>query len=396
MKILNIVSLQTKGGVEVIYQDLCSALKEHSQFTYVTSTRIHPAVDEQLKMAGVRRCMSNRLGLLRLPRWKWLRNLRFKWLIQREKPDLIVSWNRLHDLPVIPQHIPFIHYEHGTSWYRHQVQEATSILKRADLIITASHAAKRMIELRWLHEASAKVVVNRNALPSSRALPKPRRSSEKIRIGFAGRFHPVKAPDVVVKVARELKGRHVNFEVSFAGGGELLEKTKALTRALELQDQVKFLGHVHDMAEFYSSLDFLICPSIREPFGLVPLEAMAQGCIPLVTRVDGLVESIGPTAPELVLEAMNDEVQANRSVEFVYDPFADQLRPPRSVAPKIIADRILELANRATTEELRERLKQRVKEEFSFSDFVLRQLNHYNNLVTERSAQKPLWSTHGD
>ncbi|HEB71492.1 MAG TPA: glycosyltransferase [Nitrospirae bacterium] len=60
----------------------------------------------------------------------------------------------------------------------------------------------------------------------------------------------------------------------------------------ESTDRVKFLGLRSDMAKLYRQADFLVMLSIKEPFGLIVLEAMASGCLPIVADDGGMAEMV--------------------------------------------------------------------------------------------------------
>lgn len=378
MRIMNVASLQTKGGVEVIYADMCNALAGHQLEHFVMSSRINDEILRCINTISSPPYFHNKWGALHLPRIPQLRQWRFNSAFKESRPDLVVGWNRLHDFPTLPKNIPFIHYEHGTSWYEHPPQEALAILNRADRIICASHAAKRMIELKWLKRSDEKIVVNRNAVPSSRSEKRPRKESSELRLAFAGRFHPVKAPWVVLQVLLKLP----KATASFAGKGEQWEPTKKLAEQLGLADRVRFLGHVTDMPAFYAEHDYLICPSVREPFGLVAVEAMLQGCIPLTTHVDGLSEALVGEQHRLCVPATLSLEAAHelghtgdlRHVTHVYDPTTDGLRGVLFPNPTAFAEKITQIeSSPADKQKLQEKLQQRALEEYSFKSFIERQ-----------------------
>lgn len=384
MKILNIVSLQTKGGVEVIYTDICRA-SQNSNITFSSGSTIHPEVQLQLSTLAANIYQHNRLGFLPIPKLGSLRQAHFNHILKSEKPDLIVGWNRLHDMPVLPNDIPFIHYEHGTSWYEHPVDDAMNILERADQIIAASFAAKRMLELKWFKSPQAKIIVNRNALPTSRAETGIREKNSCLQIGFAGRFHPVKAPWTVVETVSELEKAGTKVRALFAGKGQLLEATKSLAKNLKVDSQCNFLGLVSDMPEFYRKLDYLIVPSIREPFGLVPVEAMAHGCIPIVCNVDGLVESIGEFASTLSIKAtlpLSEEMKImNHNLSKVYEPVSDTLRDPKCLAAGDVAKTILKIEeNPGLKSEIIQYLTKRSQTDFTFGKYMRDQEECYSSV----------------
>jgi len=57
-------------------------------------------------------------------------------------------------------------------------------------------------------------------------------------------------------------------------------------------DRVKFLGLVDDMPKLYREADVMALFSIVEPFGLVALEAMASGALPIVSNDGGMAEIV--------------------------------------------------------------------------------------------------------
>ncbi|HHF58962.1 MAG TPA: glycosyltransferase family 1 protein, partial [Thermoplasmatales archaeon] len=77
--------------------------------------------------------------------------------------------------------------------------------------------------------------------------------------------------------------------------GRLLPLMKSLSKMLDIDDYVEFLGYVpdKDLPELYRSSDLLILPSITgESFGITLLEAMASGLPVIGTNVGGIPEII--------------------------------------------------------------------------------------------------------
>ncbi len=67
---------------------------------------------------------------------------------------------------------------------------------------------------------------------------------------------------------------------------------RAEAERLGLTDRVVFLGHVDDLSEVLPAADVLLLPSLHESFGLVALEAMACGVVPVVTDRGGAADFI--------------------------------------------------------------------------------------------------------
>ena len=121
---------------------------------------------------------------------------------------------------------------------------------------------------------------------------------------FVGRIQPLKAPEVLVKAAAELLGRHPDWRgqlvVAVLGGpsGSGLEHPQSLqelTAALGLSAQVRFVPPVSrpELARWYRAADLVVVPSYSESFGLVAVEAQACGTPVVAADVGGLPTAVG-------------------------------------------------------------------------------------------------------
>ena len=81
----------------------------------------------------------------------------------------------------------------------------------------------------------------------------------------------------VIRAARILMDRSLNFRVLIAGDGPLRESLESLAMHLKLQDKVTFVGEVGEkkLERLYLASDIVLLPSIVEAFGLPVVEAMA-------------------------------------------------------------------------------------------------------------------------
>lgn len=107
----------------------------------------------------------------------------------------------------------------------------------------------------------------------------------------ASNFRKVKnLPAVVAVAARVAAQRPVRLVL--AGDGPEVPAVRELVAAAGLTDSTLFLGHVDDLAEVLPAADVLLLPSLHESFGLVALEAMACGVVPVVTDRGGAADFI--------------------------------------------------------------------------------------------------------
>ncbi|HKT02436.1 MAG TPA: glycosyltransferase, partial [Rugosimonospora sp.] len=115
-------------------------------------------------------------------------------------------------------------------------------------------------------------------------------------VAFVGRIQPLKAPDVLLRAAAELRRRDPEtadrLTVAIVGGnsGSGLDLA-ALASELGLERVVRFLPPQgrDALADLYRAADLVAVPSYNESFGLVALEAQACGTPVVAAAVGGLV-----------------------------------------------------------------------------------------------------------
>ncbi|HEV7899230.1 MAG TPA: glycosyltransferase, partial [Planosporangium sp.] len=122
-------------------------------------------------------------------------------------------------------------------------------------------------------------------------------------VAFVGRIQPLKAPDVLLRAAAELRARDPEtagrLVVAVCGGpsGTGLERPAALIELagdLGISDAVRFLPPQSGeaLADLYRAADLVAVPSYNESFGLVALEAQACGTPVVAAAVGGLVTAV--------------------------------------------------------------------------------------------------------
>lgn len=122
-------------------------------------------------------------------------------------------------------------------------------------------------------------------------------------VAFVGRIQPLKAPDVLLRAAAELRARDpelgARLIVAICGGpsGSGLDRPTALmdlAAELGIADCVRFLAPQprEDLAELFRAVDLVAVPSHNESFGLVAIEAQACGTPVVAAAVGGLVTAV--------------------------------------------------------------------------------------------------------
>lgn len=124
----------------------------------------------------------------------------------------------------------------------------------------------------------------------SRTIERLPRTQPDLRAIYLGRIEDVSKG--VFWLPAILDGVSRNISLTIAGDGPDLPALR--TKFAPQGDRVRFLGFV-DPSDVFSLLlnhDVLIMPSRFEGFGLTIIEAMAAGCVPVVSRLDGVTDTI--------------------------------------------------------------------------------------------------------
>ena len=137
-------------------------------------------------------------------------------------------------------------------------------------------------------------------------------AGEKLLIHLSN-FRPVKRVLDCVRILAEVR-RSVPAHLLMAGDGPERGPAEHLARELKVDRHISFLGKQDHVERLIPLAHVLLMPSELESFGLVALEAMACGVVPVATRVGGVPELI-TDGEDGFLEAVGDiHAQAARVV----------------------------------------------------------------------------------
>jgi glycosyltransferase involved in cell wall biosynthesis len=171
-------------------------------------------------------------------------------------------------------------------------------LLESDRIIAVSHFTKGMIVERYGIDAD-KVTVVHNAVSrgeAAKAYGIAKVPSGKIVL-FMGRITHQKGPGFFVEAAAKVLG--VLPEVTFvmAGSGDLMPKMVERVAELGMGSRFLFTGFLRgeEVERMYAASDLYVMPSISEPFGIAPLEAMLYDVPVIISRQSGVAEVLHHT-----------------------------------------------------------------------------------------------------
>jgi glycogen synthase len=109
---------------------------------------------------------------------------------------------------------------------------------------------------------------------------------------YHGRITIQKGVDYFIKAARRVVDVDPNVVFVISGWGDMTNQIIAQVGAMKLSQHVIFAGALweEERDRMYQSADLVVMPSVSEPFGLVPLEALQHGTPSLISKQSGVVE----------------------------------------------------------------------------------------------------------
>ena len=142
-------------------------------------------------------------------------------------------------------------------------------------------------------------------------------AGEKLLIHLSN-FRPVKRVVDCIKILAEAR-KTVPAHLLMVGDGPDRGAAEHLARTLNLADHVSFLGKQNHVERLIPLAHVLLMPSELESFGLVALEAMACGVVPVATRVGGVPELITHGEYGFLEDVGDIEAQAARVAGLLTD-----------------------------------------------------------------------------
>ncbi len=162
----------------------------------------------------------------------------------------------------------------------------------ADKVIAVSNLTRNIIIEKY-NIAAEKVVTVHNAVrfvDNDKALPE--RGVEDKIVTFLGRITFQKGPDYFVEAAAKVLKRVPNVRFVMAGSGDMMNHVIRRVARLGIADRFHFTGFLKgdDVHKMFQLSDVYIMPSVSEPFGISPLEAMRANVPVIISKQSGVAE----------------------------------------------------------------------------------------------------------
>ncbi len=196
---------------------------------------------------------------------------------------------------------PLVVHIHATEFDRsggpgderiHKLEHAGMMF--ADRVIAVSQYTAQMIMSRYRID-SGKIKIVHNAFTIQ---PPEENKVKRIFRGptilFLGRITLQKGPDYFLEVADIVLKKHPEARFIMAGSGDMARKLLRQSASLKMRNRFLFSGFLNrrQVERILRASDIYVLPSVSEPFGIAPLEAMAYGVTAIISRQSGVSEVV--------------------------------------------------------------------------------------------------------
>ena len=166
-------------------------------------------------------------------------------------------------------------------------------MEQADKVIAVSNFTRNIIINRYGISGEKVEVVyngveqNNVSAPAEIHIDK----NEKIVL-FLGRITMQKGPEYFLGAAKKVLEVMDNVKFVMAGSGDLMHRAIEMTAELDIGHRVIFTGFLRgdDVQKIYKMADLYVMPSVSEPFGIAPLEALNHDVPVIISKQSGVSE----------------------------------------------------------------------------------------------------------
>jgi len=167
--------------------------------------------------------------------------------------------------------------------------------ERVDKVIAVSHFNRKTI-IRRYGISGEKVEVVHNGVErdgnSDWPLAETRIDKDEKIILFLGRITMQKGPEYFLQAAKKVLGVMDNVKFVMVGSGDLMHRAIEMAAELGIGHKVLFTGFLRgeDVQKIYKMADLYVMPSVSEPFGIAPLEALNNDVPVIISKQSGVSE----------------------------------------------------------------------------------------------------------
>lgn len=195
---------------------------------------------------------------------------------------------------------PLVVHMHATEFDRsgESVNQRVYDIERAgmmaaDRVITVSNLTRNIVIDRYGIDPAKVITVHNAVEPVDRPdAEKPEKHVPEKIVTFLGRVTFQKGPEYFIEAAYKVLQRDPNVRFVMAGTGDLLEKMIRRVAQLRISTKFHFTGFLRgdNVDKMFAMSDVYVMPSVSEPFGISPLEAMRSNVPVVISKQSGVAE----------------------------------------------------------------------------------------------------------
>jgi glycosyltransferase involved in cell wall biosynthesis len=194
---------------------------------------------------------------------------------------------------------PLVVHMHATEYDRsgENINRAVYDIERAgmeaaDRVIAVSNLTRGIVVEKYGIQPGKVVTVHNAVRFTGSSAEEVERGVEDKIVTFLGRITYQKGPDYFVEAAAKVLKRLPGVRFVMAGSGDMMNHVVRRTAALGIADRFHFTGFLKgdDVQRMFSLSDVYVMPSVSEPFGISPLEAMRSNVPVIISKQSGVAE----------------------------------------------------------------------------------------------------------
>ncbi len=165
-------------------------------------------------------------------------------------------------------------------------------MENADTVITVSNLTRNTVINRYGIEPKKVITVYNAVEPQEAEYTDFKKNVDEKIVTFLGRITYQKGPEYFVTAAAKVLKRVENVRFVMAGSGDLFRDMIKFAAKLKITDKFHFTDFLkgEDVIHMFAISDVYVMPSISEPFGISPLEAMRSNVPVIISKQSGVAE----------------------------------------------------------------------------------------------------------
>lgn len=165
-------------------------------------------------------------------------------------------------------------------------------MEEADRVIAVSNLTRNTVIEKYGINPDKVFTVHNAVEPSEKKQGQGQRYVKEKVVTFLGRITFQKGPEYFVEAAKMVLEKNPNVRFVMAGSGDMMNKMIIRVAQLKIADKFHFTGFLtgDDVDKMFSLSDVFVMPSVSEPFGIVPLEAMRSNVPVVISKQSGVAE----------------------------------------------------------------------------------------------------------